>query len=107
MEQDKLSPEKIYKAARILNLDEKVSLEDIKNKYRKLIKKWHPDKCEDETEKCKEKTKEINQAYKIIISYCNNYLYSFKKDDIINNLPVEIQVTERWKNQFKDDPLWN
>ncbi|ACL70278.1 J domain-containing protein [Halothermothrix orenii] len=102
MQQKKLSPENVYKASRILDLGERASLADIKNRYRKLIKSWHPDKCNDKPEQCREKTKEITWAYEIIVSYCNNYLYSFKKDDIVNNLPVDIQMKERWKKQFMD-----
>lgn len=54
-----LSSNKVYKASQILNLDERASLEDIENKYRKLIKKWHPDKCEETPKKCKEKTEKL------------------------------------------------
>lgn len=108
MVQNSLSSKKVYKASQILNLGERATLEDVKNKYRKLIKKWHPDKCEKESlKKCKKKTEEIVQAYDIIITYLNNYLYSFKKADIVHNLPVEIQMNEKWKKQFQDDPLWN
>lgn len=107
MDQNNLSSKKVYRASQTLNLGERAGLEDIKNKYRKLIKKWHPDKCEEEPEECKKKTEEIVWAYKIIISYCNNYLYSFKEDDIINSLPVDIQMKDMWKKRFQDDPLWN
>ena len=102
-----LNSRDIYKAAQILNLGEKASQNEIKNKYKKLIKKWHPDKCDGEPEKCKEKTEQIIEAYEIIKKYCDYYLYSFEKDEIINNLPVEKRIEERWENQFKEDPLWN
>lgn len=101
-----LESEKIYKAAQILNLNEKATMAEIKETYRNLVKKWHPDNCKEEPAKCQAKIKEIVQAYDIIMDYCNNYRYSFKKEDIIENLPMEKQLKERWIKRFGKDPLW-
>lgn len=103
---DQMTPEKVYQAAQILNLDGKAALQEIKDSHRRLIKKWHPDNCSQDNAVCKEKTEEINQAYEIIKKYCQKYRYSFEKDDIINNLPLDIQMKERWKQQFANDPHW-
>ena len=101
-----LKSHKIYKAAQVLELNEKETLAEIKKSYRNLIKKWHPDKCEKTDEICKAKTKEIVKAYKIIIEYCQNYRYSFKKENIINNLPVKERGKENMIRRFGNDPLW-
>ncbi len=37
--------EEITKAQQILGLYEVATLKDIKNKYKKLLKEWHPDLC--------------------------------------------------------------
>ena len=103
---DDLNSKKVYQAAEILNLREKESLAAIKKKHRQLIIKWHPDQCQAEAAICEEKIKEINQAFKIIKDYCNNYLYSFAKDKILDNLPRDIQSDERLRKQFNDDPIW-
>jgi curved DNA-binding protein CbpA len=87
-------------------LREKESLAEIKEKHRRLIKKWHPDQCAENPELCEQKIKEINSAFKTIKDYCSNYLYSFKKEEIINNLPRDIQSNERLQRQFGSDPLW-
>lgn len=102
-----LNSKKVYQAAQILNLREKESLQNIKKKHRNLIKKWDPDQCDKREEICQKKIKEINEAYKIIKDYCSNYLYNFKKEEIIENLPQDIQNNERIQKQFGDDPLWS
>jgi len=35
----------IEKARKILKLSEKASIAEVKNSYKKLVKKYHPDKC--------------------------------------------------------------
>ncbi len=107
MKKTGLKSEQIYQAAQVLNLGEKETMTKIKKSYRDLIQKWHPDKCKDNQEKCKTKTEEIVNAYKLIINYCNNYRYSFKKEDIVNNLPVKEQIQENFKKRFGNDPLWS
>ena len=101
MEEEKYTSQKVYKAAQIFNLGKKASREEIEKKYKKLIKKWHPDNCPCENEKCQKKTKEIVKAYEILQMYCDNYLFSFKKKEIINNIPVDMRLEETWKKRFK------
>ena len=106
MQEEKLSSKKVYQAAQVLGLKEKESLADIKKKHRRLVKKWHPDQCSEDPEICREKIKELNEAFRVIKEYCNNYLYSFAEDKILENLPRDIQSDERLKRQFGDDTIW-
>lgn len=94
--------EEITNARHILGLYEFATLKDIKNKYRELIKEWHPDLCKENQDLRKEKTIEIINAYKIIMSYCENYIFSFSKEEI----DKYISTDEFWKNKFGDDPIW-
>lgn len=94
--------EEIEKALNILGLPEKATLKQIKDSYRKLIVKWHPDKCRKDPKECKEMSQKVIEAYKIIIEYCNNYEYSFKKEDIKKQRDYE----EFWAEQFGNDPIW-
>ncbi|ADQ13595.1 J domain-containing protein [Halanaerobium hydrogeniformans] len=107
MNDDQLTPENIIKAAEILKLKNKESMLEIKNKYRSLAKKWHPDTCQKKQKVCEEKIREISWAYNIIKNYCDKYLYDFKKGEIIDNLPRDIQAQEKLKRQFKNGPLWS
>mgnify|MGYP001450150471 CR=1 FL=1 len=94
--------EKIDKARKILELEERASLVEIKKAYRSLSKKWHPDRCEKGDEKlCHERMKEINKAYKILLEYVEHYCYPFSKEKVIEDSPEE-----RWKRQFGSDHLW-
>lgn len=50
---------------KILNVDKKASLDDIKKSYRKLALKYHPDKNPD-NKQAEEKFKKINEAYAVL-----------------------------------------
>lgn len=94
--------EEITEARKILELPESATMREVKLNYRRLMARWHPDKCKDGEERCEEKAKEINDAYKIITAYCNNYKFSFVKKE------VEKYVTgdEWWFKRFGNDSVW-
>lgn len=50
---------------KILGLDKSANQDEIKNSYRKLAKKYHPDLNRDD-DKAQEKFKEINEAYEVL-----------------------------------------
>ena len=80
------------KARKILGILKSATEQDVKNRYRELVKKWHPD-----TNKSKEahnKMQEINHAFKIIMKE------KFGKID-----PWEDYHMWWWK-QFGNDPIW-
>jgi len=83
--------EKIQKALKTLQLSSFVSLNDIKERYRELSKKFHPDLNSKEGE---EKFKEINQAYKILREYIENYRFTFSKEEIIKQFPREYHASK-------------
>ncbi len=91
--------EKIDKARKILELGEKAGKEEIKNRYRELMKKYHPDKTP-EIRGYPEKVKGINRAYNIIASYCDEYRFPFNREDVEKMNP-ELKLNR----QFKDDWL--
>lgn len=75
--------QQIDQARKLLGLDEVANLEEIKEAYRKLALKYHPDRCKDEErERCEERFKKINHAKDIIMAYCAGYRYSFKEKDV-------------------------
>lgn len=91
--------ETIDKARKILGLGEEANKEEIKDRYRELMKKYHPDKRTD-NEECLEKSKDINWAYSIITSYCDDYKFSFKREEVERMNP-DLKLHE----QFGDDWL--
>lgn len=74
--------QEITKARKTLELPEKANLETIKTNYRRLLSKWHPDKCSEDPETCKEMTHKIISAYETLMDYCNNYQYSFSEETV-------------------------
>jgi len=94
--------EEITKARQILGFYEFALLKDIKNKYKELLKEWHPDLCKKNKEICKEKTIEIINAFKIIIDYCENYKFSFSKEEIEKYISADEFLAKR----FGSDPIW-
>jgi len=68
----------------VLGLPDVVSMEDIKDKHRKLILEYHLDRHQSSKDMAmyEEKIKEINNSYKIIMNYCNRYPISFKKEKV-------------------------
>ncbi|MBD3426824.1 MAG: DnaJ domain-containing protein [Candidatus Omnitrophica bacterium] len=74
---------KINDARKILGLGESATLYEIKDVYRKLSLKYHPDKCEEEEKaECEETFKKISSAYETIMTYCANYRFSFAVEEV-------------------------
>ena len=93
----------ISEARRLLGLPETATMSSIKASYRKLLAKWHPDKCNEDKELCHQMTQKIIWAYKTIMDYCSHYKYSFSEETIRRHLSPE----EWWMDRFGDDPLWS
>ncbi|MGQ9841988.1 MAG: J domain-containing protein [Spirochaetota bacterium] len=97
--------QEIEQAARLLELGERASLQQVKNSYRKLMHQWHPDHCKEDKQLCDEMTKKITQAYKLLIAFCNSYTIPFNKQQWSNELDDEDPETF-WKRKFGSDPHW-
>ena len=90
----------IDEARKLLGLDEEVTLEEIKDAYRDLSLKYHPDRCKDKDKKhCEEMFKKINCAKEIILNYCANYRYSFKEKDVKKNI-IDKELYEHLKRFY-------
>jgi len=89
--------EQLIKAKTLLGLRESSSLKEIKLKYKNLMKKWHPDKHKDDANKATKMSMQINEAYEIILNYCNNYEYSFDEEHIKR---TSFTPAEWWNDKF-------
>ncbi len=74
--------EDIDRARRILGLDEYAKLSEIREAFHRLARSLHPDRCNDSGKDCEERYKEVSWAYNLLIAYCENYRFSFKKEDV-------------------------
>ena len=87
----------IDQARRLLGLGELASIAEIKTAYRQMCKKWHPDVLQGKAT-AKLKMNDINAAYKLLLSYCETYRFSFSPEE------VESFDPDRWWYQrFGDD----
>ncbi|CAD5184243.1 unnamed protein product [Musa acuminata subsp. malaccensis] len=73
----------------VLGLKKEGSMAELKNAYKKLAMKWHPDKCpasgnKIRMDKAKEKFQEIQKAYSVLSDSNKRFLYDvgvYDKDD--------------------------
>ncbi len=62
--------------------------EDVRKKYLKLSKKYHPDMEGGSTEKFQE----IRQAYEILVEYMENFRFLFSDEEFKQQNPILINV---------------
>ncbi|MDF1881040.1 J domain-containing protein [Sulfurimonas sp. MAG313] len=93
------STETLLKAKTLLGLYDKATLFDIKQKYRNLMHKWHPDKNPDNLETAQQMSIKINEAYKTVLEYTKNYEYTFKEEDIKDKYA---SPHDWWESRFGD-----
>ena len=84
--------EQIKKALDILGMPSMVTRRDIKERYRQLAKRYHPDLTGGEAEMMEE----IVRAYEILMDYIDSYRFSFDEDEITRQFPEESH-TEKFR----------
>jgi DnaJ-class molecular chaperone len=89
-------------ARRLLGLGETATLKEIKQAYRRMVKRHHPDAAR-ESAGAGEKTGELNRAFRLLSDYCAAYRYSFREPDVRRAYPEE-EVTERYGRGWFDGP---
>lgn len=88
----------LRQALEIFGLSERATLKRIKGRHRELVKRYHPDSGDGADP---ERIRLINAAYKVLLEYCENYVFSFCEAEFYEQNPEE-----RLRMQFSDDPLW-
>lgn len=88
--------DEIDEARRVLGLGGEARLKEVKDAYKSLAKKHHPDGGGKGDE-----IKKINQAYETIMQYIQDYRYSFRKEDVLIQYPEEV-----FKRNYEEDWLW-
>ncbi len=69
----------------------KVSYADLKTRYRELSKIYHPDMPDGDAKKFDE----IAKAYKLLITYMQEYRFSFDEEDFLEQYPSVLNM-EDW-----------
>ncbi|OHD54987.1 MAG: hypothetical protein A2Y33_03195 [Spirochaetes bacterium GWF1_51_8] len=91
--------ERILQAALRIDLPETFSIKELKAQYKKLLREVHPDRCSDNMAECNEKTALLNESYKLLLEYCENYPISVKGR-------IGETAQDFWDRRFGNDPMW-
>lgn len=77
--------EKIHKSLEIFGLPVLITLKEVKKRYRELSRMYHPDlnKSKDD------EMYKINEAYKVLTTYMENYRFTFSYEEIAKQYPQE------------------
>jgi len=78
--------EAFVKAVELFGIVSSMSKKDIKKRYLKLSKKYHPDMKDGSHEKFQE----LKQAYEILQEYMENYSFSFEENEYKKQFPAFI-----------------
>lgn len=89
--------DELHEALAVLGLSERASLREIKTRHRALVKQSHPDAGGADPDRIRA----VNGAYRIVLSYVENYRFSFSEGEFYEQVPEE-----RLRRQFSGDPLW-
>ncbi len=79
----------IDEARKLLELGETATLQDIRAAYRRLALEHHPDRAANKRDTA-EMFRKITVAHDILMAYCADYRYSFKKQDVEETEDKEI-----------------
>lgn len=90
--------DRLQSAVRALGLGERATLDEIKARYRELVKRHHPDGG---AEGNAETIYRVIEARRVIMEYVESYRYGFSEREYLEQDP-----DERLRRQFTADPLW-
>ncbi|MFN3504797.1 MAG: J domain-containing protein [Caldimicrobium sp.] len=87
--------ENLEQARKFLKLPKITTRKEIVERYHELAKLYHPDRGGSE-----EKMKALNEAYKLLIEYCDNYRID------LNHRDNTVDPADFWFQHFGEDPIW-
>ena len=100
----------------ILEIPQDATTEQIKQQYKQLIKTYHPDLYKGDKTFANEKTKEITQAYKILVNPTsrNDYDMLLYDEYLENNTTYDYNYDDtheddldEFNNEYKDETFFN
>ncbi len=75
--------EEFEKAVDTLGILSRLSKDEVKKKYLKLSKRYHPDMPQGSAEKFLE----VKESYDLLCKYMDSYSFSFDKEEFIKQFP--------------------
>ncbi|KUG19584.1 dnaj-class molecular chaperone [hydrocarbon metagenome] len=98
------TPLSIREAADILGIADRASINEIRSRYRALVREWHPDISPHAPDDTHDEMVRLNEAYSILIDYCMQYEIPLRPEDI--RLNAGEQPMDAWMERYGDDPIW-
>jgi DnaJ-class molecular chaperone len=83
-------------------VQEAATLKEIKQAYRQMAFRSHPDQAENDPER-EERMKRLNWAYEVLMDYCVRYKYTFREEDVARAYPEE-EYLRRYVRGWFDGP---
>ena len=93
--------EEIDKARKLLGLGEEATLKKIKQAYRKMAFRYHPDSAGKDAG-AEEMMKQLNWAYKLLLDYCATYSYSFTREEVSKKGYYEEHLRKFYHDWFNE-----
>ncbi len=94
--------QKILAAKELFGLGDTATLAEIKLVFRSFSKRHHPDLAGN-TRDNRDKIQQINESYRIILAYCENFSFPLVYDE----QELDLDDEEWWMSRFGQDPLWS
>ncbi|AXX86726.1 DnaJ domain-containing protein [Malaciobacter marinus] len=79
-----MDKEEFDKAVDLFGILTKISKKELKQKYLKLSKIYHPDTSTG----TQEKFQELKEAYELLLKYIDNYKFSFEEEEFKQQYPA-------------------
>ncbi len=98
----------LEKAYRVLKIEKNATSEEVKNSYRELAKKYHPDLYQNNplAYLAEEKLKEVNEAYEVLEDYLENKeKYSYEEENY--NSQYEDIKTDKYQKHYSNSSFWD
>lgn len=93
--------EEIEKARKLLGLRDRATLEEIKQAYRKMAFRYHPDGKAQVGAEDDDMMKQLNWAYELLLHYISKYSYPFTEEGVAKCYPDE-ELLRRFRNGWFD-----
>jgi len=87
--------EDFQKALDSLNIVSRMSVDELKSRYQKLSKLYHPDMPTGD----EERFREVNEAYKTILRYIKNFRFKLDEDEFYQQNPFSKKSSD-WFYDF-------
>jgi len=93
--------EEVDKARKLLGLRDRATLEEIKQAYRKMAFRYHPDGKAQVGAEDDDMMKQLNWAYELLLDYVGKYSYPFTEEDVAKCYPDE-ELLRRFRDGWFD-----